>query len=114
MQRWCALLEDEVGSWPNVTSRPMFGLAAFYRGGVIFGAIPRTRAVDTPYSILIKQPGAASARLNAASGPGSKWTRFELASDDDLTEALRWLERAYARAGRARRSEGGTRAARHR
>jgi hypothetical protein len=45
MQRWCAQIDDELASWPDVTSRPMFGMTAYYRGTIIFAAVPRTRAL---------------------------------------------------------------------
>jgi hypothetical protein len=59
MRRWSIALQEEVSGWPEVTSRPMFGLAGFYRAGTIFAALPRTRAVETPSSILLKLPAFA-------------------------------------------------------
>ncbi|MBI1941294.1 MAG: hypothetical protein HYS33_07280 [Acidobacteria bacterium] len=104
MQRWCALVEEEVSTWPEVTSRPMFGMLAFYRGKNIFAAVPRTRAAETPFSMLIKLPGARAARLRSASGPGAGWVTFEMDSASDVTEALRWLERVYEEAKTRRRA----------
>jgi TfoX/Sxy family transcriptional regulator of competence genes len=100
MQRWCATLVDEVAAWPRVTSRPMFGLVGLYRGKSIFAAVPRTRAVGTASSLLVKLPQGRQPRLKAASGPGKGWVTFELHSPDDIPEALRWLERAYDKASR--------------
>jgi hypothetical protein len=97
-QRWSALLQEELSAWPDVTSRPMFGLVAFYRAGIIFAALPRTRAVDTPSSILLKLAGVRHRTLRPGSGPGSQWVGFELTCADDMDAALRWLERAYTRA----------------
>jgi len=103
MRRWCALLEEEVSAWHQVSSRPMFGMLALYRGKKIFAALPRTRAAETETSLLIKLPGARHERLRGASGPGAGWVTFELDSSDDIAEALRWLERAYRKAkGRSR------------
>jgi Luciferase len=99
MRRWSALLEEEVATWPGVTTRPMFGLGGYYRDGRIFAAIPRTRAVETPFSLLIKLPGARGARLTTGRGPGAGWITFALESDADIAEALRYLGRAYERAG---------------
>ena len=98
MQRWSAVLEEELSSWPRVTSRPMFGLAGYYRDRKIFAAIPRTRAADTPFSLLIKLPGAQSARLAKGRGPGAGWVTFAMESESDLAEALRLLGRAYEKA----------------
>ncbi len=99
MQRWCTLLIEEMSAWPEVTSRPMFGMLALYRRKNIFAVVPRTRAAETPFSLLIKLPGAHHDRLRSASGPGAGWVTFEMESATDTNEALRWLARAYRRAG---------------
>ena len=98
MRRWCALLEEEVLRWPRVKSRPMFGMLGLYRGKKIFAALPRTRAAETEFSLLIKLPGAEHARLRNASGPGAGWTRLEMNSESDIAAALRGLENAYQKA----------------
>jgi hypothetical protein len=99
MQRWCALLEDDVSAWRQVHTRPMFGLLALYRGDRIFAALPKTRAADTANSLLIKLPGARGERLIAASGPGKAWVRYEMESSADIPDVLHWLQRAYRKAG---------------
>ena len=99
MERWCALLEDEVSGWRQVETRPMFGLLALYRGDRIFAALPKTRAAETANSLLIKLPGVRGERLVAASGPGKGWVGFEMESADDIPEVLRLLQRAYKKAG---------------
>ena len=97
MQRWCALLEQELFAWPEVNAKPMFGMRGFYHGKNIFAAIPRTRAPASARSLLIKLPGVKDSRLKSASGPDSAWVAFELESLNDIPEALRWLEQAYQR-----------------
>jgi hypothetical protein len=104
VRRWCQLLEEELSGWPQVTSRPMFGLAAFYRAANIFAALPRTRGADSPSSLLIKLPGVRAERLRSGSGPGAGWVTFAMESETDVAEALRWLEQAYVKAGRRRAS----------
>lgn len=99
MQRWCALLEEEVSAWRQVHTKPMFGMLALYRGDRIFGALPRTRAAETASSLLIKLPGVRDDRLAAGGGPGKAWVTFEMESPADIPEVLRWLERAYKKAG---------------
>jgi hypothetical protein len=99
MQRWCALLEDEVSGWRQVHTKPMFGMVALYRGDRIFAALPRTRAAESANSLLIKLPGVRGDRLSAASGPGKAWVSFEMESSDDISEVLRLLQRAYKKAG---------------
>jgi len=98
MERWSALLEDEVSTWRQVHTKPMFGLVALYRGDRIFAALPRTRAAETANSLLIKLPGVRNERLVAASGPGKAWVSFAMESADDIPEVLRLLERAYRKA----------------
>ncbi len=98
IERWYTLLVEEVSAWPQVTSRPMFGMLAFYRGKNIFAAVPRTRAAETPFSLLVKLPGVRHERLRNASGPGAGWVTFEMNSSGVTSEALRWLERAYKKA----------------
>jgi hypothetical protein len=95
MRRWCEPLEDELSTWPQVTSKPMFGMQAFYRSSHIFAALPRTRAAETPFSILIKLPGARAGRLHTASGPGAGWMAFTMEGEGDVSEALKWLGKAY-------------------
>ncbi len=95
MQRLCALLEEEVSTWPEVGTKPMFGMIGYYHGKSIFAAIPRTRAPETARSVLIKLPGSTERRLKRASGPGSEWLTYELESPDDINEALVLLARAY-------------------
>jgi hypothetical protein len=98
MQRWCSELEAELSGWPYVSSRPMFGLAAYYRRKSIFAAIPRTRAVETPFSLLVKLPDVRNDRLRQERGPGVGWHTFTLESDADIAAALRYLGRAYDKA----------------
>ena len=100
MQRWCALLEQELLAWPEVIAKPMFGMIGFYHGKSIFAAIPRTRAAETARALLIKLPGLNDRRLKRASGPGSGWVAYELESANDITDALTWLERAYKKNSR--------------
>ena len=95
MQRWCALLEQELLAWPKVSKKPIFGMIGFYHGKSIFAAIPRTRAAETARSLLIKLPGLNDRRLKRASGPDSAWAAYELQSENDISDALTWLERAY-------------------
>jgi hypothetical protein len=106
-RQWSATLEAELGRWPGVTSRPMFGLMGFYRDGVIFACLPRTRTLGTPNSFLFKVAPMPAPLLRRSKkdpridsereGPGARWHSFELNSPEDLGDALWWLERAYDR-----------------
>lgn len=99
MRRWCAQIDHELGGWPDVTSKPMFGMTAFYRDRRIFAAVPRTRAAGSEWSLLIKLPGVRHPRLKGGHGPGAGWVTFELQDEGGIGEALDWLGKAYERAG---------------
>lgn len=108
IREWSAMLERELGNWPDVTSRPMFGLIGFYRDDVIFACLPRTRALSSPNSIIFKFNRMPPKLLKHAKkdrrigsereGPGARWYSFELNSTDDLSDALWWLSQAYEEA----------------
>lgn len=104
MKQWAALLGEEMMSWPGVTTKPMFGFTGFYRGRVIFAALPKTRGLNSPSSIVFKfrrRSPQQPARLRrdtrvAVSVKGmAGWQSFELGSAADLKAALAWLDLAY-------------------
>ena len=105
MRQWSATLEQELRGWPRVTSRPMFGLIGFYHNGVIFAALPRTRALSSPRSLIFKFHRMSPALLRRArkdprigserESPDATWHSFELNTPGDLRDALWWLNRAY-------------------
>ena len=106
MKLLAKLLEAEILAWPNVTSRPMFGLNGIYRGSKIFAVLPRTRAMDVPDSIafrLLKRPPHIMDELRkdkriVASTPDAKWISFVMQSDSEIHAALNWLALAYRQA----------------
>jgi len=108
MKEWSTRLGEEVSRWPQVTSRPMFGLRGFYRKATIFAALPVTRAIGTRNSIIFKMRSMSPEMLHRAAAdpridedsarPGAKWRAFELQCVDDLRDALWWLNEAYERA----------------
>jgi len=113
MRQWSDLLLREILGWPDVSSRPMFGMTAVYRGNAIFGVLPRTCAMGTPYSVSFKilwRNPSLKKRLDAdprvlPSARDAKWISFELQSGDDLPDAIRWFAQAYrlkAKAGETR------------
>jgi hypothetical protein len=83
MRRIFALVSEEVGKWPEVTTRLMFGLRAVYRKGVVFAMLPDKRSLEVPDSIAYKE--------------GGEWKSFEV-KEEGIGAALGVLERAYARA----------------
>lgn len=104
MKAWSAALAAEVSDWPKVTARSFFGFTAFYRGESMFAALPRTRAMLTPNSLVLKLPDAgvplqkrltSDPRIGSMNMNKARWYTFELTSDSDLHDALDWISRAY-------------------
>jgi len=105
MKHRASLLQGEVVSWPGVTTKPMFGMVSLFREGAIFAAVPKTRTLRSPQSIILKfdpmplalrERQAAEPRLTRdAPGPGAGWHAFEVASEADIKDALWWLNQAY-------------------
>jgi hypothetical protein len=104
MKAWSAALTAEIAGWPRVSARSFFGFNALYRGEQMFAALPRTRAMHTPNSLVFKLVHAAAPlqmRLQADTRVGSmemkkaRWYTFELDSDADLHDALDWIKRSY-------------------
>jgi hypothetical protein len=105
MQHWSAMLEAEVEFWPGVTCKRMFGFRFVYRRKTVFAALPYSRGLFTPSSILLKfnpmpsdlfQQAQKEPRLDTATRVSGKgWFSFELFSDADLRDALTWLSHAY-------------------
>ena len=58
MKRFSVLLAEELANWPGVTMRPMFGLRAVYRDGVIFAMLPDKRSFEVPDGIAYKRKGS--------------------------------------------------------
>lgn len=108
MKAWTAALAGDLETWPQVKTRPMFGLIAWYRREKIFAVLPKTRGMDSPNALAFKLP-SASARLLARIRKDSRiaftemqkarWFTFELSCDADLHDALDWLAQAYEVAG---------------
>jgi hypothetical protein len=105
MKELSAMLETEVLDWPGVSKKPMFGYQGLYRNGKIFAALPRSRAMKSPRSIMIKfgpiSPSILESvkkdpKVDPVSGmSGAGWFFFELDQASATQGALGWLGRAY-------------------
>jgi hypothetical protein len=105
MKELSGMLEKEISDWPGVSKKPMFGYQGLYRDGQIFAALPRSRAMKSPTSIMIKFASASPAvlesvkkdsRVDPVSGmSGAGWFFFELDDASATKGALGWLGRAY-------------------
>lgn len=104
MRRIFAMLADELATFPEITTRPMFGFTGFYRRGTIFAAIPRSRAIGSPSSLIFKlnaAPERVFARLKRDQRitPSEKgmtgWHSFEISAEQDIAAAQQWLAEAW-------------------
>ena len=108
MKRWSALLGEELRKWPAVSSKQMFGMVGFHRGKKIFAALPATRSLFTPSSIIFRikpmppdllEKVKQEPRFNLEGrNPGAMWGVFEIGSESDLSDALWWIGQAYEHA----------------
>jgi len=108
---WSGLLVAEVAGWPGVTTKPMFGLTALYRGKEIFAALPKTRGMGSANAVAFKVVGAPAkvmtqmkrdARIQETTMGSVKWFVFEMESEEDLRGALEWLGVGYEAADKKR------------
>jgi hypothetical protein len=102
MKQWSAMLGQELTGWPQVSSRPMFGMLGFYRRKKIFAALPVTRSIDNPNSFIFRfDPMPSDLEQRALKEPrvtpGKRWFSFEVRSTEDLRDALWWLDQSYER-----------------
>ena len=102
MEQFAALLATEILTWPNTSTKAMFGMTALYRGTVMFGAVPKTKTLWTKNSVmfkLIKPPETCVHNLEDAriisGGKTDKWYGFEMTEPEDLRDALNWFGIAY-------------------
>jgi hypothetical protein len=108
MKQWSAMIGEELSGWPQVKSRPMFGMLGFYRGARIFAALPVTRGIKTLNSLIFRIIPMPPELLRRAEEepridlepkiPSAKWYAFEVSSTEDIHDALWWLNQAYERA----------------
>ena len=105
MKEWSAILQSELNSWPSIRTKAMFGFLFFYRRGNVFAALPRTRGFDSPSSLVFKfnplpralrKRAQGDSRMHTSTKATSKgWFSFELSSENNLSDALFWLNYAY-------------------
>ena len=115
VQRWSALLAAEIDTWPAVRTKHMFGFLSYYRGNVLFAILPRTRSFDSGRLLILKftpmpdellRRAQTDSRLDATTRvAGRGWFTFELTREEDLRDALWWLQQAFACASQARKRE---------
>lgn len=105
MKQWSAMLGHELQTLPDIKTRPMFGMLGFYRKTIVFAALPVTRGIGAPNSVIFKikvmppellQRRDSDSRVCTGKTIRAKgWHSFEMNSEEDLREALWWLTQAY-------------------
>src|SRR5215471_10385623 len=85
MKQWSAMLKTEVSGWPQITTKPMFGMMGLYRRKKIFGGLPVTRGFDTPNSVIfrfdpIPQDLEERCSQDKRISPGKRWFSFDVGS----------------------------------
>jgi hypothetical protein len=108
MRHWSAMLGSQANTWPDVTTKSMFGFLSYYRAGTIFAALPQTRGFNSSSSFVLKFNPMPSALFKRAQSdprmdtntrlPGKGWFSFRLNFETDLRDALYWLNHAYEEA----------------
>jgi hypothetical protein len=109
IKAWSSALADEVGGWPDVSTRAFFGFTALYREDRMFALLPRTRGIGTANSRAFKLETKTAAvlampekdaRIASTQMQNTRWFTFEVSSNGDLRDALHWLGQAYEAAGK--------------
>ena len=79
-------------------------MTVYYRKGMIFAALPRTRSFATPRSVAFKLHRKtrrilsmlqADSRIANPRQEDGRWISLELTSEKDLADALKWFDLAY-------------------
>ena len=100
-----ARLNEAVGRWDGVRITPMFGRWGYFSGEQLFACFPLrekehdlwVRLSPIDQARALREPGLRPHRRFASRG----WIEMDVASPEDVSQALRWLRRAYHNAERA-------------
>lgn len=115
MRGWAEALAGEVEEWPGVTVKNAFGMSMVYRNGVVFAALPKTRALYEEDAILIKFNAEtvqlaklianetrflgtmeqSMAKKHKSTRESKKWRILRFREDADVHAAIEWLAEAY-------------------
>lgn len=118
LQAISAALLAEASTWPQVSSRSMFGGTMLYREQLPFAFLPRTRKMMVQDGIWLKFHILTPARRRKLSGdprildqvmvhekskPGSvRWMGLVVQGSSDVNNAIAWLGEAHRAALEAR------------
>jgi hypothetical protein len=84
MRRTFALLAEELGGWPGVSMKLMFGFRAVYREGTIFAMLPDKRSLEVADAVAYKA--------------GGEWKALDVKGEQGIGGALAVLQKAYEQA----------------
>ena len=90
-------LEGQMSSWPDVTSRRMFGGAGFMVQGKMFAALAEgVVGMKLPDDIRARALTLAGVSpFRPTGGPFGKWVQFLLLMEEDVPSVVPWLEAAF-------------------
>ena len=90
-------LEGQMSSWPDITSRRMFGGAGFMVQGKMFAALAEgvvgMKLPDDLRAQALTLAGVSPFRPSG--GPFGEWVQFVLLMEDDVPAVAPWLEAAF-------------------
>ena len=112
MKQWSAMLGAELENWPKVSSKPMFGMTAYYTGEQIFAVLPKTKSFGASNGIgfrfeEISDKLAQELKKDARviSNPiGKQWITFVIEEPKDVNAAIGYLMRAAEGRSRSAKS----------
>ena len=99
-----ARLNEAVGRWDGVRITPMFGRWGYFSGEQLFACFPLrekehdlwVRLSPIDQARALREPGLRPHRRFASRG----WIEMDVDSPEDVSQAVRWLRRAYHHAQR--------------
>ncbi len=99
-----ARLNRTLGAWDGVRITPMFGRWGYFSGEQLFACFPLrekehdlwVRLSHVDQARALREPGLRPHRRFASRG----WIEMDVETPDQLSQALRWLRRAYHNADR--------------
>jgi hypothetical protein len=106
IRHYCGLIATDLLSWPQVTSRRMFGLTLFYRANCPFVVLPDTKDFTAADRVGFKMHRLSKgdrkqlfADDHVDTRNGASWITFALGEEEDIGLFLRWAEKAYRSCG---------------
>jgi hypothetical protein len=102
-------LNEALGGWDGVRITPMFGRWGYFAGEQLFACFPLR---EKEHDLWIRLSRADQTRALRDEGPrphrrfaARGWIEMNVETPEDVSQALRWLRRAYHNAARTAQGE---------